>query len=59
MRVEDINDLLTQMERMQKQQRSPQQPTPELDRLIAEAISERPELRQRLAVHASACACCT
>mmetsp|Transcript_29533 Transcript_29533/g.68106 ORF Transcript_29533/g.68106 Transcript_29533/m.68106 type:complete len:386 (+) Transcript_29533:106-1263(+) len=47
---QDINDLLTQMERMQKQQRSPQQPTPELDRLIAEAISERPELRQRLAV---------
>mmetsp|Transcript_34669 Transcript_34669/g.80923 ORF Transcript_34669/g.80923 Transcript_34669/m.80923 type:complete len:385 (-) Transcript_34669:103-1257(-) len=46
----DAQGLLLKMELLQKQQRSPQQPNPELDALITHAISERPELRQRLAV---------
>lgn len=46
----DLRQILDQMENMQFAQRSPQQPNPELDRLIYQTFATRPEWRQRMAV---------
>lgn len=46
----DLRTMVQQMEAMQSQQRSMHQPNPELDRMIAQLVAERPERRHRMAV---------
>lgn len=46
----DIRSTLERLEDMQMRQRSPQQPNPELDKLIAQAFDRYPEWRMRMAV---------
>lgn len=49
---EDPKTMVPRLEQLQKQQRSPQQPNAELDRTLIRAMSQRPELRARMAVMA-------
>jgi len=46
----DLQSIVTQLESMQAQQRSPQQPNLQLDAMILQLIDERPERRQRMAI---------
>lgn len=46
----DLQSIVTQLESMQAQQRSPQQPNLQLDAMILQLIGERPERRQRMAI---------
>lgn len=46
----DVRALVEQLEELQALQRSPQQPNPELDRLLSQALAGHPEWRQRMAV---------
>lgn len=47
---EGLKSLVARLEGLQMAQRSPQQPNPELDQAIIQAITARPEWRQRMAV---------
>eukprot|EP00440_Ansanella_granifera_P055909 gb/GFBE01060601.1/.p1 GENE.gb/GFBE01060601.1/~~gb/GFBE01060601.1/.p1 ORF type:complete len:385 (+),score=41.05 gb/GFBE01060601.1/:1-1155(+) len=47
---EDLRSVVARMEAMQSQQRSPQQPNPELDAMIARLLAGHPERRHRMAV---------
>ncbi|CAJ1345495.1 unnamed protein product [Effrenium voratum] len=47
---EDLQSIVAQMEVLQAQQRSPQQPNPNLDAMIVQMIAGRPERRQRMAI---------
>eukprot|EP00438_Fugacium_kawagutii_P008429 Skav234475 [mRNA] locus=scaffold1647:299761:302228:+ [translate_table: standard] len=44
----DLQSIVTHLENMQAQQRSPQQPNPQLDAMILHLIGARPERRQRM-----------
>lgn len=46
----DLKSMVTQLENMQAQQRSPQQPNLQLDAMILQLIDQRPERRQRMAI---------
>eukprot|EP00928_Gymnodinium_smaydae_P046554 TRINITY_DN31015_c0_g1_i1.p1 TRINITY_DN31015_c0_g1~~TRINITY_DN31015_c0_g1_i1.p1 ORF type:complete len:403 (-),score=41.78 TRINITY_DN31015_c0_g1_i1:126-1334(-) len=48
--VEDIRAALDRLEALQFESRSPQQPTPELERAIIQVFDNRPEWRMRMAV---------
>lgn len=50
MELEDLRALVARLEGLQAQQRSPQQPSPEIDAELARVLAGRPELRPRLAV---------
>mmetsp|Transcript_13856 Transcript_13856/g.29002 ORF Transcript_13856/g.29002 Transcript_13856/m.29002 type:complete len:363 (+) Transcript_13856:153-1241(+) len=47
---EDLRDVVARLEELQMRQRSPQQPIPELDALLARVLAQRPEFRPRMAV---------
>eukprot|EP00927_Polykrikos_kofoidii_P055859 TRINITY_DN50045_c0_g1_i1.p1 TRINITY_DN50045_c0_g1~~TRINITY_DN50045_c0_g1_i1.p1 ORF type:complete len:388 (+),score=45.35 TRINITY_DN50045_c0_g1_i1:101-1264(+) len=49
-RPETIESVLARLEDLQFQQRSPQQPNPELDAALSQAFAVRPEWRTRMAV---------
>merc|ERR1719197_1755499 len=50
---EGLDRLIEVLEQLQGNQFSPQQPNPEVERLVTRVIRKRPEWRQRLAVKTS------
>lgn len=50
---EGLDRLVEQLEQLQGNQFSPQQPNPEVERMVSRVIRKRPEWRQRLAVKTS------
>mmetsp|Transcript_64910 Transcript_64910/g.103286 ORF Transcript_64910/g.103286 Transcript_64910/m.103286 type:complete len:347 (-) Transcript_64910:29-1069(-) len=46
----ELQSMVTQLENLQAQQRSPQQPNLQLDAMILQLIDQRPERRQRMAI---------
>jgi len=48
--TEELHNMVARLEAMQAQFRSPQQPSPEMDALLARVLAGRPEWRPRMAV---------